>query len=51
MAELSLLVKFADRGNKGYIATERFIERLQELASETKAETIMKNFAMNCKRQ
>ena len=51
MAELSLLMKFSDRGSKGYIAIDKFIERLQELASETKSETLLKNFAMSCKRQ
>jgi Ca2+-binding EF-hand superfamily protein len=51
MAEVSLLMKYADRGNKGYIAIDKFIEKLQELATETKGEQILKNFAMNCKRQ
>lgn len=51
MAELSLLMKYADRGNKGYIAIDKFIEKLQELATETKGEAVLKNFAMNCKRQ
>jgi|LauGreDrversion4_2_1035121.scaffolds.fasta_scaffold517658_2 Ca2+-binding EF-hand superfamily protein len=51
MAELSLLMKYSDRGNKGYIAIDKFIEKLQELSTETKAETVVKNFAMNCKRQ
>jgi Ca2+-binding EF-hand superfamily protein len=50
MAELSLLMKFADRGNKGYITIDKFIEKLQELSTETKGETVLKNFAMNCKR-
>jgi Ca2+-binding EF-hand superfamily protein len=36
MAELSLIMKYADRGNKGYVATDKFIENLQELATETK---------------
>ena len=36
MAELSLLMKHADRGNKGYVAIDKFIEKLQELATETK---------------
>jgi len=51
MVELSLLMKQADRGNKGYIVIEKFIERLQELASETKQEVVLKNFALSCKRQ
>ena len=51
MAELSLLMKFSDRGNKGYIAIDKFIERLQELSTETNGEIVVKNFAMNCKRQ
>ena len=51
MAEISLLMKYADRGNKGYIAIDKFIEKLQELATETKAEQVLKNFSMNCKRQ
>lgn len=32
-AELNLLMKYSDRGSKGYIAIDRFIERLQELAT------------------
>jgi hypothetical protein len=51
MVELSLLMKSADRGNKGYIVIDKFIEKLQELATETKQETVLKNFALACKRQ
>lgn len=50
MAELSLLMKYADRGSKGYVAIDKFIEKIQELSTETKVETVLKNFAMNCKR-
>lgn len=35
-AELNILMKHADRGSKGYIAIVNFIEKLQELATETK---------------
>lgn len=38
-AELSVLLKQADRGSKGYIAIDRFVQNLQELATETKGET------------
>jgi len=51
MAELSLLMKYADRGSKGYVAIDKFIEKIQELSTETKVEVVLKNFAMNCKRQ
>ena len=40
--ELILLMKYSDRGNKGYIATEKFIERLQNLVTETKGETVIR---------
>lgn len=49
--EVNLLLKLADRGSKGYIVIDRFIERLQELSNETKAETVLKTFALACKRQ
>lgn len=48
--EVNLLMKLADRGSKGYIVIERFIERLQELSNETKSETVLKTFALACKR-
>jgi Ca2+-binding EF-hand superfamily protein len=51
LIELSLLLKRADRGNKGYIAVDRFIEMLQELVSETKGDVYLRQFAQNCKRQ
>lgn len=41
----------ADRGTKGYIVIDRFIDRLQELSNETKQETVLKTFALACKRQ
>ena len=50
-AELILLLKLADKGNKGYIATGNFIEKLQELVTETKSDVNLRTFAMNCKRQ
>ena len=49
--ELSLLLKYADKTNKGYVATEKFIEKLQVLATETKGDAALRTFAMNCKRQ
>ena len=48
--EVNLLMKLADRGSKGYIVVDRFIERLQELSTETKSETVLKTFALACKR-
>jgi hypothetical protein len=36
--EMILLLKHADRGNKGYVCPEKFIERLQEFVVETKGE-------------
>lgn len=36
IAELNILMKFADRGNKGFICVEKFVEKLHELATETK---------------
>ena len=45
------MLKASDRGSKGYISTDKFIERLKELVSESKGEAALRLFAMNCKRQ
>lgn len=50
-AELMILMKMADRTHKGYLATDRFVELLQELVSETKGEAAVRQFAQACKRQ
>ena len=44
------MLKASDRGSKGYISTDKFIERLKELVSESKGEAALRLFAMNCKR-
>ena len=49
--EILVLMKMADRTHKGYVATDRFIELLQELVSETKGEVAVRQFALACKRQ
>ena len=36
VSELRLLMKYADKGSKGFISIANFIEKLQELAMETK---------------
>jgi Ca2+-binding EF-hand superfamily protein len=48
--ELNVILKQADRGSKGYISVDRFIERLQEYVTETKGEAGLRNFALACKR-
>jgi Ca2+-binding EF-hand superfamily protein len=50
-AELQMLLKAADRGRKGYVATDKFVDRLKDLVSETKEETALRIFALTCKRQ
>ncbi len=50
-AELNILMKYSDRTTKGYISITNFLDKLLELATETKQETYLRNFAMNAKRQ
>lgn len=50
-AELALLLKHADRGHKGWVAIDVFIQKLQGLLTESKSEITIRTFAANCKRQ
>ena len=43
--ELSALLKGCDRGQKGYIASAKFLEKLYSLAAETETETILRRLA------
>jgi Ca2+-binding EF-hand superfamily protein len=49
-AELQILLKACDRGSKGYLSSDKFVEKLKELVSESKDEAALRLFAMNCKR-
>lgn len=40
--ELSLLLKRADKGNRGYISIDKFIEMLQELVTETRQDVVLR---------
>ena len=44
-------MKFSDRGNKGFICVDKFVEKLYDLATETKQDANLRGFATNCKRQ
>jgi hypothetical protein len=44
-------MKHADRGSKGYICLTNFVEKLSELATETKQDANLRGFALSCKRQ
>jgi hypothetical protein len=50
-AELQLILKVSDRGSKGYLATGTFIDRLQDFATETKQDVVLRTFALSWKRQ
>lgn len=50
-AEANILMKYADRTTKGYLSIANFLEKLLELATETKSETYLRTFSMNVKRQ
>lgn len=39
-----------DKTTKGYISISNFLDKIQELATETKQETYLRTFAMNAKR-
>jgi Ca2+-binding EF-hand superfamily protein len=43
--ELTALLKGCDRGQKGYIASAKFLEKLYSLAAETETETILRRLA------
>jgi Ca2+-binding EF-hand superfamily protein len=43
--ELAALLKGCDRGQKGYVAAAKFIDKLYSLASETETETILRRLA------
>ena len=43
--ELSSLLKGCDRGQKGYLASAKFLDKLYSLAAETEAETILRKIA------
>jgi len=47
--EVQLLLKFMDKGHKGYIAIQHFLDKLQELAAETKADTMLRRFGNTLK--
>jgi len=49
--ELHLILKFMDKGHKGYICIQFFLEKLQELASESKSDTMLRRFAGTLKHQ
>lgn len=51
MGELNLVLKFADKGHKGYICTQFFLDKLQELAVESKADTMLRRLATTLKHQ
>lgn len=50
-AEANILMRYADKTTKGYLAIANFMEKLVELATETKQEIYIRTFAMNVKRQ
>lgn len=43
--ELNALLRCCDKGQKGYIATSKFIEQLYSLASESEGEVILRRLA------
>jgi Ca2+-binding EF-hand superfamily protein len=43
--ELIALLKNCDRGQKGYISTSKFVDKLYALAAETESDTIMRRLA------
>jgi Ca2+-binding EF-hand superfamily protein len=43
--ELNALLKVSDLGNKGYLSTNKFIEKLYQMAAETDAETILRRIS------
>ena len=51
IGELNLILKFGDKGHKGYIAIQNFIDKLQELAVETKVDTMLRRFGNTIKHQ
>ena len=51
VGELNLLLKFADKGHKGYICITNLLDKLQELAVETKSDTMLRRFATSLKHQ
>lgn len=48
-AELNLLLRYADKTSKGFVAIGNFIDKLQELAVETKIDTMLRRFANTLK--
>lgn len=42
--ELKVLLTYLDKGNRGYIAITTVIDKLQELAMETKQDTMLRRF-------
>jgi len=43
--ELNALLRCCDKGQKGYIATSKFIEQLYSLASESEGDVILRRLA------
>ena len=43
--ELQLFFKCCDRGNKGYLSTNKFIDKLHSLAAESEVEVIIRRMA------
>jgi hypothetical protein len=46
---MSLLMKYSDKTNKGYLAIDNFVTKLQELAVETKQDAMLRRFANTLK--
>jgi Ca2+-binding EF-hand superfamily protein len=44
-------MKHVDKGTKGYIALGNFLEKLSNLAVETKEDAFLRSFSLNVKRQ
>ena len=42
MAELKILLKYLDKSNRGYVSINNVSDKLQELAIETKEDTMLR---------
>jgi Ca2+-binding EF-hand superfamily protein len=50
-AELKMLMKHLDKGSRGYVSLNNVCEKLQELATETKEDVMLRRFGATIKHQ